>query len=214
MKSKAFGPLLLSLALLGGLSGCVIWDAGYTENKPVSRYVVPPADKFPITYSVSMSAERDDVFALPEVKGLRKKIEDALLATGMFSEVSYGAKGGQDSYHIDFSFRQSGVREDQSMAVAFLSGYTLLLFPTGEVLTFDGSAVLSLQGKPLYSTAKAEEIRCLNWLPLAPIGLFMNSWTVWNALETGSVNALCEEISHEHKRRYLKDSDIFEIVPE
>ena len=89
MKSKAFGPLLLSLALLGGLSGCVIWDAGYTENKPVSRYVVPPADKFPITYSVSMSAERDDVFALPEVKGLRKKIEDALLATGMFSEVSY-----------------------------------------------------------------------------------------------------------------------------
>lgn len=73
MKSKAFGPLLLSLALLGGLSGCVIWDAGYTENKPVSRYVVPPADKFPITYSVSMSAERDDVFALPEVKGLRKK---------------------------------------------------------------------------------------------------------------------------------------------
>ncbi len=95
MKSKAFGPLLLSLALLGGLSGCVIWDAGYTENKPVSRYVVPPADKFPITYSVSMSAERDDVFALPEVKGLRKKIEDALLATGMFSEVSYGAKGGQ-----------------------------------------------------------------------------------------------------------------------
>ena len=89
MKSKAFGPLLLSLALLGGLSGCVIWDAGYTENKPVSRYVVPPADKFPITYSVSMSAERDDVLALPEVKGLRKKIEDALLATGMFSEVSY-----------------------------------------------------------------------------------------------------------------------------
>ena len=76
MKSKAFGPLLLSLALLGGLSGCVIWDAGYTENKPVSRYVVPPADKFPITYSVSMSAERDDVLALPEVKGLRKKIED------------------------------------------------------------------------------------------------------------------------------------------
>ena len=114
MKSKAFGPLLLSLALLGGLSGCVIWDAGYTENKPVSRYVVPPADKFPITYSVSMSAERDDIFALPEVKGLRKKIEDALLATGMFSEVSYGAKGGQDSYHIDFSFRQSGMRGNQS----------------------------------------------------------------------------------------------------
>ena len=209
MKSKAFGPLLLSLALLGGLSGCVIWDAGYTENKPVSRYVVPPADKFPITYSVSMSAERDDVLALPEVK-----IEDALLATGMFSEVSYGAKGGQDSYHIDFSFRQSGVCEAQSIEVGFLAGYTLLLVPMGEVLTFDGSAVLSLQGKPLYSTAKAEEIRCLIWLPLAPIGLFMNSWTVWNALETGSVNALCEAISHEHKRRYLKDSDIFEIVPE
>lgn len=214
MKDKTFGLLLLSLTLLGGLSGCIIWDAGYTENKPVSRYEVPSADKFPITYSVSMSAERDDVFALPEVKGLRKKIENALMATGMFSEVLYGAKGGQDSYHIEFSFRQSGLREDQSMLVGFLAGYTLFLVPTGEVLTFDGSAVLSLQGKPIYSTAKAEEIRCLNWLPLAPIGLFMNSWTVWNALETGSVNALCETIAHEHKRRYLKDSDVVKIVSE
>lgn len=212
MKNKAFW--LLSLVLLGGLSGCVIWDAGYTENKPVSRYVVPTADKFPITYSVSMSAERDDVFALPDVNGLRKKIEDALMATGMFSEVLYSANGRQDSYHIDFSFRQAGMREDQSMLVGLLAGYTLFLLPTGEVLTFDGSAVLSLQGKPIFSTAKAEEIRCLNWLPLAPIGLFMNSWTVWSALEKGTVNALCEAIAQEHKRRYLKDSDVREIVVE
>lgn len=210
MRNKIFSLLVLPIVL----SGCVIWDAGYTENKPVSQYVVSSADKFPITYSVSMSAERDDVFALPEVKGLRKKIEDALMATGMFSEVSYGAKGGQDSYHIDFSFRQSGMREDQSMLVGFFAGYTLLLVPTGEVLTFDGSAVLSLQGRPIYSTAKAEEIRCLIWLPLAPIGLFMNSWTVWNALEKGTVNALCEAIAQEHKRRYLKDSDVREIVAE
>ena len=214
MENKAFGLLLMSLALLGGLPGCVIWDAGYTENKPVSRYVVPSADKFPITYSVSMIAERDDVFALPEIKGLRKKIEDALMATGMFSEVSYGSKSGQDSYHVEFSFRQAGMPVEQSMAVGLLAGYTLFLLPTGEVLTFDGSAVLSLQGKPLYSTAKAEEIRCLNWLPLAPFGLFMNSWTVWNALETGTVNALCVAIAQEHKRRYLKDSDVREIVAE
>lgn len=205
MKNKIFTWLVLTLYL----SGCIVWDAGYTENKLISRYEVPIEDKFPITYSVSMGAERDDVIALPNVKDLRRKIENALKATGMFSEVVYEANGGQDSYHVEFSFHQAGMREDQSIAVGLLSVYTLLFVPTGEVLTFDGSAVLSLQGKPLYSTAKAEEIRCLIWLPLAPIGLFMNVWTTWDALSDGTINALCEEITQEHKRRYLKDSNIW-----
>lgn len=92
---------------------------------------------------------------------------------------------------------------DDSMAVGLLAGYTFLLVPTVEVITFDVSAVLSLNGKPIYSTAKAEEIRCLVWLPLAPTGLFMNSWTAWHYAELGTVNALVNDIATYHKRHFL-----------
>lgn len=204
MTSKGIAWLLPVLLL----SGCAIWDAGYTENKPVTSYRVSDADRVPITYSVSMKSERSDVFALPDQKGLCNKIENALRETGMFSEIQYGAKRGTDSYHIEFSFHQAGTSVEDSIAIGLLAGYTFLLVPTGEVFTFDGTAVLSLQGKPIYSSAKAEEIRCLIWLPMAPLGLFMNSWTVWHFLEKGSINALCESIAEEHKRRFLNNADI------
>ena len=207
MSSKIMFAVLMLLTV----SGCAIWDAGYTENKPVRRYSVPSVDKVPITYSVSMKSERGDVIALPDIESLRKNVERALKDTGMFSEIHYGTKGGVDSYHIEFSFHQGGISIEDSMAVGLLAGYTFLLVPVGEVLTFDGSAVLSLQGKPIYSTAKAEEMRCVIWLPLAPVGLFMNSWSVWHYLEKGSVNALCETIAQEHKKRFLKDSNVVEI---
>jgi hypothetical protein len=203
--------ILFVVLVLLFVSGCAIWDAGYTENKPVRRYRVSSIDKVPITYSVSMKSERGDVIALPDIESLRKNVERALKDTGMFSEIHYGTKGGADSYHIEFSFHQGGISIEDSMAVGLLAGYTFLLVPVGEVFTFDGSAVLSLQGKPIYSTAKAEEMRCVIWLPLAPIGVFMNSWSVWYYLEKGSVNALCEAIAQEHKRRFLKDSNVVEI---
>ena len=203
--------IMFAVLMLLTVSGCAIWDAGYTENKPVRRYSVPSVDKVPITYSVSMKSERGDVIALPDIESLRKNVERALKDTGMFSEIHYGIKGGADSYHIEFSFHQGGISIEDSMAVGLLAGYTFLLVPVGEVFTFDGSAVLSLQGKQIYSTAKAEEMRCVIWLPLAPVGLFMNSWSVWHYLEKGSVNALCETIAQEHKKRFLKDSNVVEI---
>jgi hypothetical protein len=206
--------ILFAVLALLTVSGCAIWDAGYTENKVVSRYSVASVDKVPITYNVSIRSERGDVIALPDVESLRKNIERALKETGMFSEIHYGAKGGVDSYHIEFSFHQGGTSIEDAMAAGIVAGYTLLLFPVWEVITFDGSAVLSLQGKPIYSTAKAEEARCVVWLPLAPIGIFMNSWSVWHYLEKGSVNALCDAIAQEHKKRFLKDSDVVEIKRE
>lgn len=202
--------LFVVLTLLT-VSGCVNWDAGYTENKPVRRYSVSSLDKVPITYSVSMKSERDDVTALPDIQSLRKNIERALKETGMFSEIHYGVKGGSDSYHIEFSFHQGGTSIEDSMAAGIVAGYTLLLVPVWEIITFDGSAVLSLQGKPIYSTAKAEEMRCVVWLPLAPVGIFMNSWSVWHYLEKGAVNALCDAIAQEHKKRFLKNSNVVEI---
>ena len=194
------------------VSGCVMWDAGYTENQPVTRYELNSADKVPVTYSVNIIAERPDIIAMPDAKGLREKIENALRETGLFSKIQYGAKGGKDSYHIEFTFHQAGMTVEQSMGLAIISGYTLLFVPVCEVITFDGSAVLSLQGKSIFSVAKAEELRCLIWWPMAPFGIFMNAWSVWHFVEKGTVNALCEEITQEHKRRFLQDVNIREIV--
>lgn len=199
MKNKM--AILATLPVI--LSGCSIWDAGYTENKPITRFSVANINKCPITYSVSLISERGDVFALPDIKSLRTNIEKALGNTGMFSEIHYGPSGGDDSYHVEFAFHQGGMNKEQSMAVGFLAGYTLLLIPTGEVITFDGTAVLSIKGRPIYSVAKAEEVRCLIWLPMAPVGLFMNSWTIWHFAEKGTVNALCEAIAQEHKKRFF-----------
>ena len=199
MKSRfIFGAAIAMIC-----SGCMIWDAGYTENKPVVETQISFDEKVPISYDIVLELERDDLFAKPEFQELRDKIERGLMGTGLFPEISYDKGNGNDSYHVSFLFRQSGMTVDDSMAVGLLAGYTFLLVPTVEVATFDVSAVLSLNGKPIYSTAKAEEIRCLIWLPLAPIGLFMNSWTAWHYAELGTINALVNDIATYHNRHFL-----------
>ncbi len=206
MKSK----LIIGIGISVLFSGCIMWDAGYTDNTPVIETRISVEDKVPISYDVILDLDRNDIIAAPEMQELRDKIEEGLKATGLFSEVLYGKGTIDDSYHVSFLFRQAGMTVEDSMAVGLLAGYTFFLVPTGEVCTFDGSAVLSLKRKPIYSTAKAEELRCLSWLPLAPAGLFMNSWSVWHYAELGTVNALVNDIAAYHRKRFLnesKDSD-------
>lgn len=205
MRNKGLFFAALSAALL---SGCAMWDAGYTENRPVTKYSVSAANKYPITYSVTMSTTRDDIIAVPTNESLRKMIEASLVETGLFSSVAYGGKKGEDSYHIEFSFRQAGMTYEQTADATSLAAATLFLVPVYEVLTFDGSATLYLKEKSIYSTAKAEEIRCLDWLPMAPVGLVMNSWTCWFWIERGTVHALVNDIAQEHCRRFLSKEDV------
>lgn len=206
MKSK----LIIGIGISVLLPGCIMWDAGYTDNTPIIETRISVEDRVPISYDVILELDRNDIIAAPEMQELRDKIEEGLKATGLFSEILYGKGTIDDSYHVSFLFRQAGMTVEDSQAVGFLAGSTLLLVPTGEVLTFDGSAVLSLKGRPIYTTAKAEELRCLIWLPMAPAGLFMNSWSVWHYAELGTVNALVNDIAAYHRKHFLnepKDSD-------
>ncbi len=200
MRNKACLLALWGAALL---TGCAMWDAEYTPNGSVIKYKVDAANKYPITYNVTMSAARDDVFAIPTTKSLRKMIEASLTETGLFSDIAYGSKKGEDSYHIEFTFRQAGMTQEETADTTTFAFATLCLVPVYEVLTFDGAATLYFKGKPIYSTAKAEELRCLIWLPMAPLGLVMNSWTSWFWIERGTVHALVNDIAMEHCRRYL-----------
>lgn len=201
MKSRKTLMYISCLLLL--VTGCIVWDAGYTDNVPVARCKIDVGERIPITYSVSLKMERSDVIAAPDWKSLKDKIGKALKDTGLFSEVTYTQADDRTSYHIAFDFRQSGMSELDSMAVGLIACETLLLVPTGEVLTFDSMARLSLQGVPIYSTGKPEEIRCLIWLPMAPAGIFMNSWAVWHFLENGSINSMVNDIVQFHRKRFL-----------
>ncbi len=194
--------LLACLALLL-LPGCIIWDAGYTPNEKVMPHAIHEDAKIPITFSVSMQSEREDVFALPTGQSLNRKISEGLARTGLFSNAYY-APENPTGYHVVFNFHQAGATEEQSVSIGLIAGYTLCLIPVGEIFTFDGSAIVMLKGKPLFTTAKAEEIRCVIWLPLAPFGLFMNSWTIWPCIERGVVNALVNDIAAFHEETFVK----------
>ena len=61
-RSLIFGLLIL-------MSGCAVWDAGRTDNAPVSVYQASVDEKIPITYSVSMECERNDIIAMPDKGG-------------------------------------------------------------------------------------------------------------------------------------------------
>ena len=194
---------LTILALLLILPGCIIWDAGDVENRPIAMGQISADEKVPITYSVSLEVERHDIIALPELPSLSNKIGAALRSTGLFSSVRDNDNDG--SYHAKFSFRQSGMSEAESAAVGLLSGFTLLLVPTWETYTFDGTVELSLDGKSLYSSVKNEKMRCVIWLPMAPFGLFMNSWTAWSSIEEGNINALVNEVAECHRKNFSSE---------
>lgn len=194
------------------LSGCMMFDAGYTDNDDVRKFSIPSEEKIAITYSVSVDLERGDIFAAPTVAEVSGLVSDALNKSGVFSRVCGVSQKNDRGYHVELSLKQSGMSIEQSMGVGMLAGYTLLLVPTAEVITFDVTATLYLKGKPIYATAKAEEMRCIIWLPMAPIGMFMNSWTVVDAIEKGSVNSAINDIVQEHNRRYLSNVNVVEII--
>lgn len=199
MKSKVVS--LIAIAMI--FTGCIMFDAGYTDNNPVVETQISIDERVPVSYDVILELDRSDIIAEPEMQELKDKIEFALKTTGLFSEVYYGKGDDDDSYHVSFSFKQAGMSYDDSMMIGILAGYTFLLVPTMELRTFDGSAILSLKGNPIYATAKAEELRYLIWLPLAPAGIFMNSWAAWHFAEQGTVNALVNDIAAYHRRTFL-----------
>ena len=195
--------VILALLAVACLSGCIAWDADYTVNSPVRNGVVRVEERIPIGYSIVLRREGEEVVASPDLPGLRAKIEAALKETGLFSEISYGEKGLEDSYHLTFRFRQGFVAEDPSSVLGLLSGCTFTAIPNVEISTFDGIAELALKGKLIYSAARAEEVRYFIWLPMIPAGLFMNSWSAWDSAETGTVNALVNDVADFHRRKFL-----------
>ena len=200
------GKILFGAALMTTLSGCMMWDAGYTGSRPVTTFAVPRERRVPVTYSITLAADMEETGG-PTEEGLSKRIREALRATGLYSAISRtGPEAAADAngHHIAFEFQKREITGDGAETMQVLSGCTLAAIPAMSYTAFDGKAVVSRQGKAAYATVKAEETRTLIWAPALPIGLFMNAWAVWSHVESGTVNALVNDVAAEHRRAFFR----------
>lgn len=194
--------ILVPLFLLGG---CLAIDCGYAPNVEVAQAKpLPAAEKVPITFSVSCECPllESPCFA-PTPENMRERIQEALEATGLFSDVRYAAVAPAMAYHIAFFFHLGGVPAETEVALGTLSGASLLLIPVWTWLTLDGCAEVSLRGERLYSWASAEKLCMPIWLPLAPVGLFWNCKVGWDNVTQGVINGMANEFSAFHQARFL-----------
>lgn len=201
--------LLAVLLLLPFLSGCLLYDCGYTRDGNVITYQTEAQSKLPISYSLRFDTcfPPDDEPGTPTSRAIRTKIEEALKATGLFSEVFYedNNKGG---YHIEFTYRDFGYDSEVADARMALYFCTLFMLPLHEDYSADLSAVLYLKGEPVWSIAHAEKCRYVYCWYALPAGLFLNYWSVWSVVENGIVRATVNDFAKEHIKRYLDPASV------
>lgn len=201
---------LISLSMiLPILSGCFLYDCGYTRNDDLAIYKTDAANKVPITYSLNFATcfPANDAPGSPTVKSIKTKIEESLKESGLFSEVSHGDKS-ENGYHVEFTYNDSGFSHEEAYARAFLYVYTLFMIPIPENYSADLSAVVYLEGKPLWSVAHTEKCRCIVCWYALPAGLVLNYWSVWRSIEYNIVRSTVNDLTKEHIRRYLDPATV------
>ena len=200
--------LISLLIILPVLSGCFLYDCGYTRNDDTAVYKTSAANKMPISYSLKFDTSLPpDSMGSPTAKSIRTKIDEVLKESGLFSEVTYGDKS-EKGYHIEFTYNDSGMSQEEMMGRAFLYVYTLCLFPIPENISCDLSAVVYLEGKPIWSVAHTEKCRCIVWIAGLPAGLILNYWSVWRSIEYNIIRSTVNDLTKEHIRRYLDSASV------
>ncbi|MBR4652231.1 MAG: hypothetical protein IKO72_02630 [Kiritimatiellae bacterium] len=194
------------------LSGCFLYDCGYTRNDDTAIYKTDSSNKMPISYSLKFDTcfPANDAPGTPTVKSIKAKIDEALKETGLFSEVSYGNRDDK-GYHIEFTYNDSGFSYDEAYAKAFVYVYTLFMIPIPENYSADMSAIVYLEGKPIWSVAHTEKCRYIVCWYALPAGLVFNYWSVWRSIEYNIVRSTINDFTREHIRRYL-DPNFIELT--
>lgn len=176
------------------LQGCICWDADYTPKKPISPQPVALANRYQLTYSIVLQAQRPDAAGFPDVNRLREKVERALSSAGVFSGVTYSEKPSADIYHISFDFKQSDINHNGALDAESVASEIIGVFPVSERLSLDASAILSCGGKIVSTSVKTEEFRCVIWLPLLPFSVFADASSAWTEVCDSVVNASVSEL--------------------
>ncbi len=201
--------LYLLLFVLPFLGGCVMYDCGYTANASIREHEVSPRQKVPVTFSVELVDYWNihipiNSFWAPSRHELSQKVKDALEETGLFSTIKEVPSKTPGRYHFAFQFNARGSDDRDSFGAGILAGMTFFLVPAWEDAGFDGSVVVSLRKRAVFSRGAAEKQKCFGWLPLAPLGIFANGAVAWHFTEKGVINHLVNSVAAYHHETYCK----------
>ena len=206
--------LFVTVILIPFLSGCFLYDCGYTRNDDTAIYKTDASNQIPISYSLKFATcFPSDAIGTPTAKSIKAKIEESLKEAGLFSEVSYGDKDDK-GYHIEFTYNDSGFSYDETNARAFTYIYTFFMIPIPENYSADISAIAYLEGKPIWSVAHTEKCRIIVCWYALPAGLILNYWSVWRSIEYNIVRSTINDFTKEHVRRYLDPNSVELTNPE
>lgn len=189
-------------------SGCLLYDCGYTPNDDTVRYRTDSSNKVPITYSLVFSTcFPSEAMGTPTSHSVMSKIDETLKACDLFSEVSY-AKRSSSGYHIEFMYRDDGYDKSKNTKLAYLYVYTLFMIPIPEDYCSDLSAVVYLEGKPIWTSSHTEKCRYVVCWYALPAGMVMNYWSVWRAIEYNLVKSVVNDFTREHVRRFMRNMKV------
>lgn len=188
------------------LSGCLAYTCGYCDNDDVQQRNVPEVMKFPVSYSVKYLQSDGSEYPVfgKEEEDFRREVGDALKRTGLFSRVKYSNRADESEYHIAFRFWRSGTSRGDAVTVGLISGYTLMLIPTGEELTLDASANITLRGKPVVGLGEAESAKVIYWLPFLPF--FISGLVFVDNMDDNVLNSIVNDVAKYHYDNFVRQS--------
>ena len=190
--------ILLLIALCGTFffSGCMVLDRGFTPNKPVACYDVGADKQIDITYDVQVSSYNLASFERHSIQDrLRERIDEALKETRLYRSVKQASLPGMNCRHYVFHFQCWTTNPGLQALLGFCSGLDFCLIPVYVERTLDGSVTVFENGQRVRSDGTAEVVQATFWLPLLPVGVFLNDFVANASLERGVVHALVNKAS-------------------
>ena len=185
---------LLSLGVVSIflLSGCLEMPLGHTPDVDFSENHI--GKKYSVTFSVDYLSDGDVSIGRASHEKYIAWLKEDLLKSGAFNSVSYKPFAQKSNYHIHFLIHYSCMPVNESAALGFLMGYTFFTIPMWLNMYLDCSAILYLNGVPIYSPTTTGGLRCYVWIPFLPVCLVWNQWWAWTTQEKKCYRYLINEI--------------------
>lgn len=192
------------LIVLCTLSGCLEIPMGYTPGTDL--IISKNIRKYDLTFSVDYLSDGDVSIGRASQTQYIEHFKEYLQESGAFAKVSYKNFSEKSKYHVHFVTHYSCMPVNEAIATGYLMGMTFCAIPMWVNMYLDMSAILYLNGKPVYSSATSENLRCYVWIPFLPAGLIWNQWWAWTTQEKKCCRYLVNSISEYQKMKNLVKS--------
>ena len=173
-------------------TGCLQIPLNYT---PEASLPEKNAEKqYSITFSVDYLSDGYVSIGRASQEHYIKWLNEYLQKCGSFSSVTYKPFDQKSNYHLHFIAHYSCMPVNEAALLGFVMGYTMCTIPMMINMHLDTTAILYLNGSPIYSPATAETLRCYVWIPFLPVGMIWNQYWAWTTQETKCCRYLINEI--------------------